>query len=340
MPAPGFLPSPPLTRRDALARLGGLGAAALTNATAAESATRAAAEDVTFFVMADPQIHVDKWGTAGTEAIIDTANALPGKEFPLGGVVDEPRAVLVAGDLVDVADDPRHWEVYRRLFDPDGKARLGFRAFECMGNHDLTPASADGFSTVQQAFVERNRRRRAAEPCHWDADAYHSSWDWGPLHLVNLNIFPGNEPRPVYDRPAPWNNPRRSLDFLKRDLAEHVGTSGRPVILMWHYGLRGWGLEKWWRPEDLAALKEVVAPYQIALILHGHEHAYARYEWEGIPVFMSPSPQRDRDPRTPEVPSTPKGFLVVRLRGGELQVAHHEAAGWGETWRRPLRLPS
>ena len=191
--------------------------------------------------------------------------------------------------------------------------------------------------TVQREFVERNRRRRG-DVFHFDAANYHYSWTWGPLHLVNLNLFPGNRHRPVYDREAPWNDPRHSLDFLRDDLKSQVGDSGRPVVLFWHYGLRGWGLEKWWTPEDLANLKEAIKPYNIVLILHGHEHAFASYEWEGYPVFMCPSPQIDRDPNTPDVASTPKGFLVVRLIDRELQVAHHSATGWRETWSKKITL--
>ena len=295
-------------------------------------------EGVTFFVVADPQVHLDKWGVAGTEAMLRVMNALPGKPFPPGGTVPEPRAVLVAGDLVDVVDDRRHWDAYRTMFDPEGKALLRFRAFEGIGNHDLSPESATGFSWVQREVIRRHARRGGSEPFRYDASGYHHSWDWGPLHMANLNLFPGNTPRPVYDRPAAWNNPAGSLDFLRADLRERVGDSGRPVVLMWHYGLRGWGLEKWWLPEDLAALKDVLSGYNVVLILHGHEHAYSRYTWEDIPVFMCPSPQRDRNPKTPEVESTPKGFLVVHLAGHRLHVLHHDAQGWAETWSSEIRL--
>jgi len=325
-----------LSRRGALARMAAAAGAAAVSGRKALGAAADVPADVTFYVVADPQVHLEKWGTAGTEATIRTINTLPGKPFPLGGVVDEPRAVLVAGDLVDVVDDLRHWEVYKRFFDPNGKALMRFRAFECIGNHDLSPESAEGFSVVQREFIQRNRSRRGAEQFHYDAHGYHYSWDWGRLHLVNLNLFPGNQHRPVYDREARWNNPVRSLDFLRDDLRLRVGDSGRPVVLMWHYGLRGWGLEKWWLPEDLLELRKVIAPYNVVLILHGHEHAFAQYSWEGYPVFMCPSPQRDRNPKTPEVPSAPKGFLVVRLRGDELQLAHHNAEGWAETWSRKV----
>jgi 3',5'-cyclic AMP phosphodiesterase CpdA len=337
MSQPPPQPAPGISRRAALARLAAAGGCAVC-ARPLLAAAPAADPDLTFFVVSDPQVHLEKWGTAGTEATIRTLNALPGRDFPLGGTVAEPRAVLVTGDLVDAVADPRHWEAYQRLFDPNGKALLKYRVFECIGNHDLAPESATDFSVVQREFIARNQRRQGPEVFRYDAHHYHYSWDWGPLHLVNLNLFPGNQHRPVYDREAPWNNPRRSLDFLRDDLRATVADSGRPVILFWHYGLRGWGLEKWWLPEDLTALKQTIEPYNVVLILHGHEHAFAQYTWEGYPVFMCPSPQRDRDPDTPTVASTPKGFLVVRLRGRELQLAHHTDKAWAETWRQEISL--
>ncbi|MEI7957181.1 MAG: metallophosphoesterase [Verrucomicrobiota bacterium] len=300
----------------------------------------APAEAITFFVMSDPQIHLEKWGTVGTEQTLQIANELPGKPFPLGGTVGEPRGVLVLGDLTDDVSDARHWQTYKRFFDPNGKALLRFRAFEGIGNHDLSTSSSTDFTRVQREVIERHQTRRGDETFHYDAQHYHYSWDWGPLHLVQLNIFPGNEPRRVYDHDAPWNNPRQSLDFLRDDLKKFVGDSGRPVILGWHYGLRGWGLEKWWTPTDLENLKEVIKPYNVVLILHGHEHAFAQYQWEGYPVFMCPSPQIDRDPKTPDVPSSPKGFLVVRLLDHDLQLAHHDASGWRETWSHAISFGS
>jgi hypothetical protein len=327
-----------LSRRSAMTRLAVGGIAALGGSAIRLSAAEDAAAQVTFFVTADPQIHLDKWGTAGTEKTIEVINALPGKPFPLGGVVAEPRAILVAGDLVDTVGDPRHWATYKSFFDPNGKARVRFPAFECIGNHDLGGEGRDGFGKLQVEYMERCQARKGPEKFFYDKNNYHYSWDWGQLHLVNLNLFPGNQPRPVYDREVGWNDPRNSLDFLIEDLKKNVAGSGRPIVLMWHYGLRGWGLDKWWKPEDLDNLKKAIAGYNVVLILHGHEHAFAQYEWEGYPVFMAPSPQRDRDPKTPEVPSTPKGFLVVRLVGDELQLGHHDTEKWADTWKKTISL--
>lgn len=322
-------------------RAGAAGAAAVLAAACGSAPAAPTAADspaaITYFVTADPQINIPRWGTAGTEATIDAMNALPGRALPDGTACGQPRAVIVAGDLVDVADSAADWERYRSFYDPRGDARLRFPAYESIGNHDLDTKLPRGtWSPVQREVLARHRRRTGA--FRYDADGYHHSWDDGPLHFVMLNLFPGDEPRPVYGREAPWNDPRRSLTFLADDLRATVGDSGRPVVLVWHYGLRGWGLDKWWRPEDLDALAAVIAPYNVVLILHGHEHTFAQYEWRGIPVFMAPSPQQDRDPKNPAAPSTPKGFLVLRLVADELAVFHRAADGWRGQWTRRIAL--
>ena len=290
--------------------------------------------DFTFFMIGDPQINIPRWGTVGTEATIEAMNELPGRPFPHGGVVQEPLDVLVAGDLVDDLGDPANWELYKELFDPKGNARLRFPVYEGAGNHDLSTEQEEGSWTyVQRELIERNGERPG--PLFFDENRYHYSWDWGDYHFVNLNVFPGTAPRPVYDNPSPWNDPKGALEFFRTDLETRVGGSGRPIILLWHYGLRGWGLDMWWTPEDLAALKEVLAPYNVVLILHGHEHQYERYTWEGYDVIMAPAPQIDR--QEDELESRPKGFLVVRILGGRIETAHHGPLGWEETWSKEIQ---
>lgn len=278
------------------------------------------ADSYTFFATGDPQINVEKWGAAGTEQTINWMNHRPGSDFPAGGEVGVPKGVLILGDLVDDLKNPENWATYKGLFDPRGKALLQYPAYEGAGNHDLDGKNSDGqLSYVQQEMSERHKQLQGM--FHFDGRGYHYSWDWGPVHYICLNVFPGNVPRAVYGKNAPWNDPQHALSFLQEDLKEQVGVSGRPVILMWHYGLRGWGLEKWWLPEDLENLKNTLKPYNIVLILHGHEHAYARYQWEGYDVIMVPSPQYDRNPKDPKSVSRPKGFLVVRVAGDQLETA-------------------
>lgn len=299
-------------------------------------AADATTESTTFFVTADPQINIPKWGTAGTEQIIDVMNDLPGKEFPLGGKVGKPVGVIVAGDLVDDLGNAENWTRYKSFFDPRGKAKLQFPAYELIGNHDLSSRQPAGeLNHLQKEFIERNKLRQGS--FDFDEHHYHYAWTWAGVRFIQLNLFPGNIHRPVYDRVAPWNDPRRSLDFLKDELGKRVSDRNQPIVLVWHYGLRGWGLEKWWTKEDLTALAKVIKGYNIALILHGHEHRFDQYQWEGYDVIMAPSPQQDRDPRQPELASKPKGFLVFRIHADKLEMAHHTGSEWKQTWSKALQ---
>jgi hypothetical protein len=295
---------------------------------------------VTFYAIANPQINIPRWGTAGTERTIDLMNALPGQPFPFGGTVGEPVGVITAGDLVDDLSNPANWELYKTFFDPEGKARLRFPVFDGVGNHDVNVRRQPfgEFNATQLEFIERNRRRPGAFV--FDEHGYHYSWEWGGVRFFQLNIFPGTMHRPVYNSEAQGNDPRNSLAFLRRVLAEQVGRSGQPVVAAWHYGLRGWGREMWWLEEDLDSLAAVLDGYNVLLLLHGHEHRYERYQWRGHDVIMAPSTQFDRDPAEPETESRPKGFLVFRITEDELQMGYRTPEGWAETWSKPIRRPA
>lgn len=290
---------------------------------------------LTFLATADPQINIPKWGTAGTEKTIDAMNRIAGTPFPFGGEVGEPVGVVIAGDLVDAMESPENWKRYKEFYDPRGKARLRFPVYEGIGNHDLTSKQKFGeFNALQREFIERNKQRPGE--LIFCENQYHYAWQWGGVHFVQLNLFPGNTHRPVYDRRAPWNDPKHSLDFFKSYLDQHIDDKDTPIVLTWHYGLRGWGLEKWWTTEDLDRLEKGIKGYNVVLILHGHEHSFARYQWRGYDVVMSPSPQRDRDPKKLDVPSKPKGFLVFRITQDELQMGHRTADGWADKWSTSL----
>jgi cytolysin (calcineurin-like family phosphatase) len=296
--------------------------------------------DVTFFAIGDPQIHIARWGTAGTDSTVVLMNGLPGQPFPFGGAVAEPAGVIIAGDLVDDVASAADWDYYKTLFDPQGRARLRFPAYEGLGNHnvDVRRQPLGTFNEQQREFIERNRRRPGEFV--FDEHGYHYSWQWGGVRFIQLNLFPGTRPRPVYDAPSPGNDPKGSLAFLRQVLRSEVGASGQPIVVTWHYGLRGWGLEKWWLPEDLDSLAAVLQGYNVLLLLHGHEHRYERYQWRGYDVIMAPAPQYDRDPEEPQTASRPKGFLVFRITADELQMAHRTASGWEETWSKPIRRPA
>ena len=133
------------------------------------------------------------------------------------------------------------------------------------------------------------------------------SFDWEDLHIVQLNAFPGVKPTNAKHAQHPFN----SIGFLKQDLAIHVGNSGRPVILIHHYGFDDFSvgiedgvhyLEKeWWTGKDRDIYWETLRPYNVAAIFTGHAHIYEEWylPWDGenigetkvgdrfIPTFVS-----------------------------------------------------
>lgn len=334
------IPTIPRSAALALVTCAGLAAAGCSGHGPAEQPPRPDRDPpVTFFAIADPQVNIPRWGTAGTEATIEMMNGLPGQPAPWG-VVAEPAGVIVAGDLVDDLGNPDNWTRYTRFFDPEGRARLRFPVFDGLGNHDVDVREQPfgELNPTQREFIQRNRRRPG--DFIFSPDGYHYSWVWAGVRFFQLNLFPGTDHRPVYDAPAPGNDPRGSLDFLRRVLAERVGSSGQPIVLVWHYGLRGWGLEKWWLEEDLDRLADALDGHNVLLILHGHEHRYERYRWHGYDVVMAPSPQYDRDPDRPETVSRPKGFLVFRITDDRLEMGYRTPEGWAAEWSKPVRRPA
>ena len=102
-------------------------------------------------------------------------------------------------------------------------------------------------------------------------NGYHYSWDWDFLHLVQLNIFPGNEVAPGYSAP----DPKGSLGFLADDLARCVGASrpaSDPIPSLW----RG-------RPRvEPATANELLRDHQklqCASHFSGHTHGVRISSW-------------------------------------------------------------
>ena len=82
-----------------------------------------------------------------------------------------------------------------------------------------------------------------------------------------------------------------ALSFLRDNLRQHVGNSNRPVIIYQHYGFDEFGYEdRWWTLNHKDAFLDVIRPYNVILIMHGHTHATYRYEWEGYDVINVGSP--------------------------------------------------
>jgi predicted phosphodiesterase len=240
--------------------------------------------------------------------LVTWLNTLPGTVVPVsagGGQLSNPHGVIHAGDLIDSGDknggpypemQKTEWKAFKDdwgLNGGDGTLRWPVR--EVHGNHD----SPNGTGLVIDGIKERNTRR--AGLCKVSENGLHYSWDWHGVHFVNLGIVVGEVASVKRKRRYA---PMGSLDFLISDLAEHVGKTGKPVVITHHVDMMRYAapcadaevVKKEWDYADVQAFYEALKPYRIAAILYGHTHVRNIFRWNGgsrptpedpqaIPVF-------------------------------------------------------
>ncbi len=303
--------SPTLDRRQLL-QATGIGVAGLAGAS--RLLADQSAPTLSFFIVSDTHFLAQKENPAELDEasqttnarLIDTLNRLPGTaitESAGGGVVQPPRGVLHAGDLIDTGDKQgkvqeamqrTEWEAFQREFGLNGgDGRLKYPVYEVHGNHD----GPRGRTIAVEGIKTRNQQRKSVNV---SADGLHYSWDWGPLHCVNLGIVVGQQK--AGEQPRRYD-PHQSLDFLIADLQKHVGDSGRPVMLTHHIDILRYSVAcqaddplnagREWHPCDVAAYYRALQPYRVAAIFYGHTHRREHVSWngaakpamQGLPLF-------------------------------------------------------
>lgn len=262
------------------------------------------------------ELHYGKSDTVATanRATIDHLNALPGTPYPseMGGVVQNPAGIVLIGDLTEdgtVGD----WNAYATDCGVNGECRIRYPAYDGLGNHD-----GDSAGIVAQNIRARNLLRRGLAQI--SDNGLHYSWDWGNVHFVNCNMVPVD---------IDSGDPIYALQFLKDDLAECVGSSGRPVVVFQHVdpGNSGWTSAEWTNYYN--AIKD----YNVIAIVHGHTHVSGHYTWNGIDVFQDGTTQYD---------PYPGRALVFRITQDELAAAitsydrTQGTWGWRQFWTKPI----
>jgi hypothetical protein len=296
-------------------------------------------DEFTFFVITDTHYTADPASYAGTRAVIDALNWLPGADYPaaLGGTVRTPLGVLHGGDMLDDGGGPaaaETWRVFVGDFGVNGEGRVCYPVYEIVGNHD----GGDG-AVTQEGVRARNRERRGLAAV--SANGLHYAWDWGGVHFVALNKFSGSGPDPARPFNQRWNDPTGSLEFLTDDLQARA--AGHPVILLQHYGFddfsAGWG---WWSEKDRTATWNAIREFNVVAYLHGHTHGMTFMKWRGEDIH---GPGRSQPTDGIDVigcgagqrgPDAPGEFMVFRVRKDEIAVAHRFVDRWGETRRIPI----
>ncbi len=208
--------------------------------------------DVTFLLAADTHLGFED-SEADNEKQIEALNAIAGKPWPqaLGGLIAQPSAVIIAGDLTDHGL-PSEWASFLRLYGAKGgDAKLKLPLWLATGNHDRIDLAGQ---PVVKAVAALNGGSLV-----WTRDL-------GDLHLICLDEHPGQETHP----------------WLAAELAA-VGRQ-RPVIIVTHYGLAG-PFSDFWAPEEKDDFARIIKGYNIIALIHGHWHSSAQYCWRGYNCY-------------------------------------------------------
>jgi len=323
-------------------------------------------QDVAFFLVGDTHYLADKEkpekldvrSAETTSRLIEQLNRLPGTAIPEaagGGTVSSPRGLIHAGDLIDSGDKngpafPKmhdtEWGSFTADFGLTGKdGRLKMPVFEVHGNHD----SPQGDGLVVKKISERNKTRPGL--VNVSKNGLHYSWDWGPVHFVNLGIVVGSVKEPERKRRY---NALDSLEFLIADLAEKVGTSGRPVVITHHVDMARYSTEpdpkgpattKEWDPCDVRGYYEALQAYNIAAILYGHTHVRSIYKWDGTPMKGEKGVPVFNVDNGAHFASEAQAFFYFQLQEGKMTVREFattdrwKTAAWTpQTWTTKLEM--
>jgi 3',5'-cyclic AMP phosphodiesterase CpdA len=209
----------------------------------------------TFFVGSDS--HFGATGMVETNrTLIDRMNDLPGTEYPaaLGGRVDEPRGVIMTGDLTDNGL-LEEFDWFEKMYGRTGRdGRLRFPVFEAIGNHDVNTTSP---------IKARQKLRHGG---------INYSWDWEGVHFACLDMYPD----------------AATLAWLAADLRPL--SAAHPLVLFFHYSLEGrWG--GGWKQEEKDAFAAALQGRNVLALFHGHEHRSGHYSWRGFDVFRPGAPR-------------------------------------------------
>ncbi len=270
--------------------------------------TGTSAREKSFFFLVVSDSHYGKADRQKNRETVERMNGMEGTDLPgwLTGRAGKPLGVIHCGDILDGPADSAYMQ-FEEDYGLTGERLLKLPVYETFGNHD------GGLNqVVRQGSIRRNPLRPGLAMV--SENGLHYSWDWHGVHFVNLGAYPGNEWIDscgwCHYFKDPFREPLFSRDFLKKDLARNVGTSGRPVVLVQHYGWDGFS-KLWWTLPEKDSLAAAVRPYNVVGIFHGHSHAVEHWDWNGIPVWSAGSTVKGEEPGN---------ILVVKYRRGKIRV--------------------
>lgn len=255
-----------------------------------------------------------------------------------GRKIATPLGIVIGGDMTDdgggqvkvPGEGHQLLQFSSRYQQGMGPDRVHFPVYNGLGNHDLdqdgAPPHIDWYRRELRDYVELNHRQTVfykppVAVANYDIESDNYSWDWGGLHLVQLQRFGGDTNKGAIS----------GLDWLKQDLANSAA-DGRPVVVFQHYGWDSFSLEKWdpakmtfddqgaghahwWGDDERAALLATLQGYNVVGLFHGHEHDTPMiYKQGGLDLFKP-------------IATFKGGFAVVHVTNQYMDVVLAQAQG-------------
>jgi len=190
----------------------------------------------------------------------------PGGEYPFLWLIQRLRFEWLwsrsrALPPLDVFEDPTIRDI----------EAIPYPVYTGLGNHDWDKGS------LQRGEATLLRHIRGVMPGCFGVTNSHApsgnySWNWGRLHMVQLNE---------------WAGARNAggLHWLREDL-RRAGPEA-PLLLFQHYGFDGFSRQPaWWTDADRNAFLDLVCDYNVLGVVSGHTHH--AFPADQIPVVCPP----------------------------------------------------
>lgn len=232
-----------------------------------------AQRNIKFLATGDPQYQNSPSDTEGRTAERALTDATMGELNTLLNT-GTYSGLIVAGDLTMWSKREEFW-AYEKAREP-----MKDLYYEGLGNHDMVIGNclAGFWEKCPDAIendVKRTRRSQYINgqkkdiTLNFQGDLPHYSWDWGDVHFVQLNLFPGmRTSKAEHDGNEYDLDPKASFMFLINDLLFKVSNSGKPVVLIHHYHI---GANEWNEAEK-KAYWDIISNYNVIAIITGHAH--------------------------------------------------------------------
>lgn len=276
-------------------------------------------KDFSVIISSDVHYNADNLENEAQTAMFPIVNQITSYKMPDavgGGYPNSPAGMFIVGDVTENTDE-REWQQFYDDYIA-GTGLNGLPVWPMYGNHDTEGRENSPVIKGIRQIVEENME--AGNLTDISDNGYHYSMDINGVHFIAANLYGGAATGRTHD-------PYDSLAFIQRDLKENIGSSGRPVVLLQHYGFDSFVEERNdWTEAEMDALYQVIKDYNIIAIFHGHSHKYAAYEWNGINVYNDDAMKNG-------------AFLVVNFPDGEkMQVLRRGENSWWSYTQKEISI--